>query len=253
MSSFFTSLKKYGLGKGLKMYLYLKIKRKKELSIPNIKHKVRLRPGTNDYSVVKQIFTRGEYEVDYESLIGYPEVIIDAGAHIGLSAVFFANRFPDSKIIAIEPSKENYRLLVDNTNRYPNIIPCNFALWNSRTSVNVVESGYGEWAYMVEEANNRNKSTMTQGISMSDLIKEYKIGSIDILKMDIEGSEKEIFSDVSTFWLKKTKLIAIELHDRLRPGSKMAFLDAMKQYTFSRILKNKENIFYMNDRYKVGE
>ena len=88
---------------------------------------------------------------------------------------------------------------------------------------------------------------------MSDLIKEYKIGSIDILKMDIEGSEKEIFSDVSTFWLKKTKLIAIELHDRLRPGSKMAFLDAMKQYTFSRILKNKENIFYMNDRYKVGE
>ena len=249
MSSFFTSIKIYGFKEGIKMFLYLKFKRKKKLAIPRIQHLINLRSKTNDYSVVKQIFTRSEYEFDYESLINYPKVIVDAGAHIGIAAIFFTNKFPNSKIISIEPGKDNYKLLLENTREYPNIIPCNYALWNKKTSVNIIDSGEGEWAYMVQESNTKDTTMFAQAITMNDLMKKHNIQNIDILKMDIEGSEKEIFSENCNLWLVKTKLIVIELHDWKRPGSSIAFIDAMKQNNFSLVLQNGENFFYINSKY----
>jgi hypothetical protein len=52
---------------------------------------------------------------------------------------------------------------------------------------------------------------------------------IDILKIDIEGAEKEVFES-SSIWIGKIGIIMTELHESLRPGCKKAFYDATKEF-----------------------
>jgi hypothetical protein len=69
-----------------------------------------IRPGTTDQSVYQQIFESKDYDFELND----PKFIIDAGAHIGLSSIFFANKYPSSTIIAIEPEPSNFTMLCKN-------------------------------------------------------------------------------------------------------------------------------------------
>ena len=68
---------------------------------------------------------------------------------------------------------------------------------------------------------------------------------IDILKLDIEGSEKEVFSAGFENWMPKTKVIIIELHDAMKPGCSRAVFAAVNKYNFSFNIKG-ENIIFTN-------
>jgi FkbM family methyltransferase len=72
-----------------------------------------------------------------------PPVIIDAGANVGLCAVFYANRFPDARIIAIEPEPSNYEMLKKNTAPYPNITTVHAALWKENGPLRLFDTGEG--------------------------------------------------------------------------------------------------------------
>ena len=76
---------------------------------------------------------------------------MDAGAYTGLSTVFFANRFPDKKIIAIEPDKENYAMLIKNTHKYKNVKAYHAAVWNRNTTVVIINKESSLWGFQVEE------------------------------------------------------------------------------------------------------
>jgi hypothetical protein len=69
-----------------------------------------------------------------------------------------------------------------------------------------------EWSIQVKEAAGR---TDLQGLHLSDVVREYNIGSIDLLKIDIEGAEKYLFEDprAAAGFLSRTKVMAIEIHD----------------------------------------
>ena len=64
-----------------------------------------------------------------ESFMRKGDIVLDAGANIGASAIYFARRYPNARIFALEPEQENYDLLLRNTHRYHNIIPIKAALW----------------------------------------------------------------------------------------------------------------------------
>ena len=70
---------------------------------------------------------------------------------------------------------------------------------------------------------------------------------IDILKIDIEGSEKEVFQHGYADWLPKIKVLIIELHDRMVPGASAAVFSAINQYDFSVDIKG-ENLVFTNNR-----
>jgi FkbM family methyltransferase len=74
-------------------------------------------------------------------------VIIDAGANIGLSALFFANKYPDAKIFAIEPEETNYKLLELNTKPYNNVCLIKAALWDSVRKIHLFDTGLGKDGY----------------------------------------------------------------------------------------------------------
>ena len=190
----------------------------------DLKHPIQLRIPSSDVPTYRQVFIDREYAFHTEKT---PEVIIDAGANIGLASVYFANKYPDAKIIAIEPEQSNFELLKENTSPYPNIIPVQAALWNRNEEINLVDPGLGKWGFMTDEKKPSGKSPdnvchTVKALTVDRIIEDYGLKRVNILKVDIEGAEKEVFSDTSA-WIGSVDSIIVELHERMKPGCNRSF------------------------------
>jgi tRNA G46 methylase TrmB len=75
---------------------------------PDIKFPFYLRVPSSDVETFEQIFIRQDYNFDVKKS---PKTIVDAGANIGLASLYFASKFPNSNIVAIEPEESNFELL----------------------------------------------------------------------------------------------------------------------------------------------
>jgi FkbM family methyltransferase len=241
MKRYWNIYKKYGFD-GLKLNFHVKFSKSKiiETKVKGLRSKIKLRNKTSDIEVFKQIFRNREYDIDYISIIN-PRFIVDCGANTGLSSIYFHLHFPMSTIIAIEPEKENFDTLISNTSSIHNIIPLNKGVWNRKSNLNLIDMNLGAWGYVTEESSSVNNDTI-ETITITELMKNYNIETIDILKIDIEGSEYNLFMDNFDFWLSKVKVLIIEVHDNLKPGSSMNFLKAICNYKFHYSHKG-ENIF----------
>ena len=213
-------------------------KEKIQLRLKNIKHPIILRPGTSDVPLLYHIFVEKEYSIKPQK---EPSFIIDAGANVGFTAVYFANRFPKARIIAIEPEESNFKLLRRNTEAYPNVRCIKAGVWNSNTLLRITNlEKDSKWGFQVEETTTNGPNTC-QAISMNSILAEEKKKAIDIAKIDIEGAEKEVFAK-NTQWLSKTNLIVIEFHDRMKPGSSEPFWETIKGMKFKKYKKRKNVI-----------
>lgn len=81
-----------------------------------------------------------------------------------------------------------------------------------------------------------DESTGFEALGLGELAEKHPSGCIDLLKLDIEGSEKELFEDPNCHrWLSRMKMIFVELHDRLKPGCTAAMEKAIAPYGFERM------------------
>ena len=231
-----------GFWKGLSTYFQLKTNQT-ELHLPELKHPVFIRSGSSDGSLFRQIFYDGEYdlEIPFE-----PKYIIDGGANIGFFAVLMANRYPSAKIISIEPDSNNFKLLKRNTAPYPNIVPVQSGIWNKEVSLQVIDQGYGEWGLMVKEVSPDTTDSFS-AVSIAGIMKQHGIPQLDVIKLDVEGAEEFIFADHYHEWIPKTKMMIIELHERMKPRSADSFWKAMANYSFSK-KQIGENIIFINEQ-----
>ena len=111
-------------------------------------HSFILRNQTSDVETFRQVFIHKEYDFVLEKP---PQLIVDAGANIGLASLYFASKYPDAKIIAIEPEASNYELLQRNVEPYTNIIALQSALWHEDGKVLISDSGGGHWAFVTRD------------------------------------------------------------------------------------------------------
>ncbi|HRX77684.1 MAG TPA: FkbM family methyltransferase [Pirellulaceae bacterium] len=107
-----------------------------------LKHPLWVRAGTTDEVCLREVFDLRTYEFAPAAM---PRVIVDASANVGCTSVFFANRYPDAKIFAIEPETSNFQLLEQNTSPYKNVIPIHAALWSANCDLAVSDPGKGKW------------------------------------------------------------------------------------------------------------
>jgi FkbM family methyltransferase len=198
---------------------------------------VYLRRGASDFPVFESVMVHRCYDINYGIA---PKIIFDCGANIGLTTVFYANRFPEAKIISIEPEAGNFQLLKKNTERYPNVHLYQNGLWNKVTDLKIEDNGHGEWGFMVSETPEGTPGAI-KAVSIPELMRRQQCGQIDILKIDIEGSEKELFESNYETWLPKVSVLIIELHDRMREGASLSFFKALTNYNFKLAIKG-ENI-----------
>ncbi|HEX4948119.1 MAG TPA: FkbM family methyltransferase [Blastocatellia bacterium] len=184
------------------------------ITVPGIAHPIYLRAGASDDQVFHQIFL--EEELDFP-LPHPPQFIVDAGANIGLSSIYLANRYPQTRIVALEIEASNFALLQKNTAPYPQITPVLKGLWSHHTSLQIANPEDSHWAFTAAEATNGTSSNIT-AVSVSDVMQEFGMAAIDLLKIDIEGGEVEVFGTGTESWIERVGTMAIELHDRFRPG-----------------------------------
>jgi len=241
MSSITSAIRRLGLPVGIRSYLQVKAQRP-TISLPELRHPVRLRPHTTDGLVFKQIFFAGEY--DFQPPF-QPKHIIDAGANIGLFAVLMASRYPDARILCVEPEPENFGLLQANTTHYAGIVPVQAGIWSREAHLEVVSEGHREWSFEVRETAASQPHAIP-AVSIGSLIEAHSLPVIDILKMDVEGAEANIFSDNFENWLPKTKMIIIELHEDWLPGSSTSFWNALNRYQFTHTRLG-ENWYFINE------
>ena len=118
-------------------------------------------------------------------------------------------------------------LLKENAAQYPNIIPVQAALWGKNGIINLIDLGFGEWGFMTEENESPksiagNNCHSVPAITIEKIMKDNALERIDILKIDIEGAEKEVFRDTSP-WIESVNSIIIELHERMKAGCNRSF------------------------------
>jgi FkbM family methyltransferase len=194
-----------------------------------------------DLGVIEQVFKNQDYSLHrlrrsdelhsgLQVIVsgGHKPLIVDAGANIGASVVWFALNYPQSHVVALEPDYENFKLLCDNASGL-DVDLRNVAVGSINGKVRVVDPGEGEWGYRT----SIDEQGSCQLVSMSDLIEEKMQGGYTpfIAKIDIEGGESNLFEQ-QTDWVEKFPILIIELHDWLLPNQNTSrtFLRCISQY-----------------------
>ena len=190
-----------------------------------------IRTDSTDLPLVESILVgrlinrkwQGEYCVA-ERYLNYIDisnpVVVDAGANIGLFSLLIKREFPEASIYAIEPERDNYRMLCSNcidTCQRGGILTLCRGLWSKDAYLKVIPRESGEWGYIVHEVDKEDTDAI-QAISIKSLILQNNLKKIDLLKMDIEGSEYEIFKSDDLEWLDICDAVVIETHDNIING-----------------------------------
>jgi FkbM family methyltransferase len=203
---------------------------------------LRIRMDTSDISVFEGVLMDEEYDLSFLSLS--PGTILDVGANVGFTSIFFANRYPQSRIFAVEPEESNFRALLGNVKPYQNIVPIRAAVWNKRGKVQIRNRQAEKWAFQVSEWEKGASSSMVDALTIDDLIKITGANTVDVLKIDVEGAEVEVCGENAEDWPGKVCVIVIELHDRFREGCSDAFERAVKGRGFRRFRRGEHIILF---------
>lgn len=185
-----------------------------------------LRKVSSDYDVFKQVYLNNEYQPVIDCLIDNKielHNIIDAGSNIGLTTAKLLEYFPNANIICIEPDPNNFVQLTKNLNKYLNVKFLPAALWgtNELLSLDFHFRDRRDWSRTVTEYSSSSKIPV-KGITINTILDEFSLETVDLLKMDIEGGEANIFSNKNNLsFLNKVKVIAIEIHDELNCRQKI--------------------------------
>ena len=213
--------------------------------VPGFSYPLHLRLRTSDVAAFSEILLDVQYDWEFSAS---PKVIVDAGANIGLTAVFYANKYPHATIVAIEPEPSNFEMLKENTAPYPNIIAERAALWNRDCELDILDPGDGLWDFWGFRISTPDASPipakrgLVRGLTLDRVMKDNHVEFIDLLKLDIEGAEKEVCeSPVS--WIDRVGALAVELHDRFKEGCTDSVFAATK--SFEHRWKRGETTFIM--------
>lgn len=164
-----------------------------------------------------EIFFRNEYIFDTENK---KPIIFDCGANVGFATIYFKWLYPESEIYAFEPDKRTFEVLKKNIlqNKLDKVYLFNVAISNRDGKIDFFIDLKNPGSVVMSTKRERTlKDKITVDcISLSSLIKNKNIPKIDLVKMDIEGSEKEVIEDLNnTNQLAKVMKLVIEYHHKI--------------------------------------
>jgi FkbM family methyltransferase len=203
-----------------------------QLKLKNANYPLRMRTGkSSDREVLEQIFIRSEYE---PVVLVNPNTIIDLGANVGYSSAYFLSRCPSTRVVAVEPDRENFLICRQNLAPFgARATVLHGAAWPERRELAVKKGVFGdgrEWATQVCPPTDPERGDpIVLGYDIDSLIALMDWPGVDLLKIDIERSERELFSRNTAAWMPKIRNICIELHDE---ECAAVFFSALSRYTY---------------------
>lgn len=172
----------------------------------------RFRRNTSDIVVVREVFVDQTYSVD---LPRSPVTILDFGANIGLASLYFACKYPGATIHAFEPVPDNVAILeaqclINHLNNI-HIHPYGLGCRNQSLTFSMGKKGrYGDLR-QARDGERRAASFEVQVRNVQTVLSELGISTIDLLKIDVEGAEHDIFGALESRF-PSIRCIVGELH-----------------------------------------
>lgn len=171
---------------------------------------------------LEEVYTKGFYTP------ADGDVIVDAGANVGLFAIQIARQNRKCKVIALEPFEENFKYLKANVERArrENIVCHEMALGGAFARGHMEAVGKRSLDHVLRvdlkgssEAGDQVAPAGTPIVPLAGLFEIAGREEIDFLKVDIEGSERDVFAAAAPDVLRRFKRIAMEYHDQIVPGT----------------------------------
>lgn len=158
------------------------------------------------------------------------DAVVDCGAHIGMFSILVARSFPNCRVTSIEPHPENYRFLASNVEsaRLKNVTIHHAAVGREHGIGFVAGDSSGrtlDYMFTQRDGSAEKVEGDVEIFTLADFFTLTKSDRIALLKVDVEGSENELFADADPNILRRIDRIAMEYHDNLRPGT----LDFLRQ------------------------
>lgn len=169
-----------------------------------------IRTYSGDFDIFYEIFFRKVYQIPNMLFSPGNKNIVDLGANIGLTSLFFALQYPDAEIYSLEAEGENYKVLEQNVSFLKNIKPKYGAIDINDGKV-FLSSPDLSYNFKVSDKIVKNGREI-QAYSMFSFMDLCGINHIDLLKIDIEGLEQSLLQ-YNNEWLKQVDNIIIELHE----------------------------------------
>ena len=228
--------------------------------VPGYGPAIYMRDCHADHSIFRQCLVMQQYDFrmwpqyarfkqDYEAALkrGDEPLVIDGGANIGLATRWFAAKFPEAKIVAVEPNSSNFAILKRNTEALgPRVTCLEGGLWDRPARLKIINPEAGATAYRVEEYDAK-QSDGIRAYTIPEICDIVGVRSPFIVKLDIEGAQSYLFRS-NTKWVDEAHLITLELDDWLLPwsGSSRTFFARLGKRPFDYLMRE-ESIFCFND------
>lgn len=148
-------------------------------------------------------------------------VIVDAGANIGIETIRMRRFHPHASVLAIEADPGNFEVLTKNADE--KVEALQRGVWSSDTGLRVLPGNTNQ-GFSVRPVHAGEPADI-DAVTMHSILERVG-GEIDMLKMDIEGSEYEVFSS-DTSWAEHVKAFIIECPDNDRPGATQEIFRAL--------------------------
>jgi len=172
--------------------------------------------GGSDLFIQSEVFEHEYYRLPLARL---PTTVLDLGANIGLSAVYFGRLFPEADLACVEPIPDNLRLLARNLalNAIPaTVIPAAVDASDGRVVMELQGRDYEHRIVLPSRCSSRPMLEV-DAISVPTILRRLSWGRIGLLKVDIEGHEAALFAR-DCGWLDRVDAMCIECHDGFNDG-----------------------------------
>lgn len=179
------------------------------------------RPGSSDpwaiYDHLMKPREKDEYAPPRELSIPRDEVrtILDIGANVGVTALYFSLVYPNARIYAFEPAPDNFAVLQKNVANCARIQAFNFGLGEKDATLELYASdnplNFGGYSLHATGSDTTRRTTIAVR-AVADVLRELGLERIDVVKVDTEGAEWDIVTAFPEPVLKSVQLIVGELH-----------------------------------------
>jgi len=195
------------------------------VQLPDGGRSILLRPGTSDMAIYDEVFLSKFLPLDTPY-----KTVIDCGANIGCTVLFWKTLDPACKVIAIEPDPANFAILMKNTEGLEDVHCIQAGVWPTKGKLDLDMELGGHSAVRTTASEN---SEGVEAVTIPDLMRSHHMDRVSLMKVDIEGSELELFSQGDLSWIERVDAFAIELHDHWRPGCGDAFMKAIAPFDWT--------------------
>lgn len=170
-----------------------------------------MRPRSSDIRVAYEIFATDELRFHWPFRRS-PMTIIDGGANVGYVTLALNQRWPNASILAIEPDFLNFSILQKNTDSLPTVSSLQKGIWGQTCNLTVrPETTSSAWGLQFTPITVPKPGSIP-AITIPELIESLPNNHCDLLKLDIEGAELNVFSQTDLSWMERVSVLLIETH-----------------------------------------